>query len=127
MRYRERSYDEPLWLEEVLRFASPVTDPYAVVILACIFGTITRSSTGAMFGVGGVSGGNITGTGGFGFEAGFGVRDTLRVMAWGFVSDDPIGRCFGRGGEVYCQGSSGPGDCAGGVAFSNRVPTNSFR
>ena len=33
------------------------------------------------------------------------------------MSDDPIGRCFGGGGELYCQGSSGPGDRAGGVAF----------
>ena len=80
-------------------------------------GTITRSSTGVTFGVGGACGGGITGTGGFGGGVGFGVRATLRVGAWGFASDDPTGRCFGGGGEVYCQGNSGPGDRAGGVAF----------
>ena len=68
-------------------------------------------------GVSGIPGGNTEGAGDVDAVAGFGVRDTLRNVALGFVSDDPIGRCFGGGGEVYCQRSSGPGVRAGGVAF----------
>ena len=58
-----------------------MVDPYVVVILTCIFGTITRSTAGAVFGVSGISGGSTKGTGDLDVVAGFGVRDTLRGVA----------------------------------------------
>ena len=95
----ERSYDEPLWLNEVLFLASLVTGPYVDVILFWIFGKTVRATSGAVVGVSGIPGnGNTEGAGGAG--DGFGTLDILRGAALDFVSDDPIGRCFGGRGEV---------------------------
>ena len=94
----ERSYDEPLWLDEVLFLASLVTGPYVDVILFWIFGTTVRTTSGAVVGVSGIPDSCDT-EGADGAGDSFGAIEVLRGAALDFVSDDPIGLCFGGGGR----------------------------
>ena len=76
-----------------------MTDPYSEVIRFWIFGTTVRTTSGVSVGVSGIPDSCDT-EGADGVGDSFGVVDVLRGAALDFVSDDPIGRCFGGGGRV---------------------------